>query len=96
MRPIQCRPLRVSRLYDIAVSMGPALPLPSGIRAYAPGTFSSAYLQTDPASELAAALLNDMKAEKLDPAQNLKVRYPNMQHSFEAMFTEMPVLNFVT
>ena len=87
MPPVQ------ENLYSVTVSArltASAVPPPTVKLDVAP---APPVITHDPAHELAATVVANIEKGKLGPAQNLKVRYPNMQHSFAEMFANIPTLD---
>jgi len=76
------------RIYSIMTSNAPVDP------AYVGGRFDPAYsIAFDPVHAIEAMLLKDRNLQKLHIAHNITVRYPNMNHSFGAMFAGIPLSN---
>lgn len=79
------------RLYSIAIT-SVSIITPQGGHSHTVNTPHNIALHTDPAHELAVSLLKDAHMKKID-TQGLTLRHPNMDHSFGAMFTDIPRLN---
>jgi hypothetical protein len=56
--------------------------------------FHSSYsISVDPAHDIAHVLLENIKDNEVSAISKVKLRYPNMDHSFGVMFKNMPSYN---